>query len=99
MRIVKTQKILYNHELRIRLISEPDDAEYVRLIRKLPDCRWSIILNSWHTRNIPDHIPFLNGAFPEGIKFFDISIPSALPRFDEEIAGKRIFIYHDQTDD
>ncbi len=98
MRIVKTQKILYNDELRIRLIAETEDAEYIRLVRKLPDCRWSNHLNSWHTRNIRNHILFLNQVFPACIRFYDISSSSEFPRIEENQSEKRICIYKNYTD-
>jgi site-specific recombinase XerD len=98
MRIVKTQKILYNHELRIRLITDNEDAEYVRLVRKLPDCQWSSNLNSWHTNNIQDHVHYLNKVFPALIRFYDISSPSAIPKIMEEKSERKIIISHNTID-
>ncbi len=92
MQIVKTQKIFYNHQLRIRLISDNDDAEYIRLVRKLPDCRWSNCLNSWHTSNFQDHVPFLNRVFPASVRFYDISGSSLIPKVEEKTNEKRISI-------
>lgn len=92
MRIVKTQKILYNQELRIRLISDNEDAEYLRLIRKLPGCKWSSRLNSWHTNNINDHISFLNKAFPPYIRFYDLGNSPTLPKIEEKQAERKISI-------
>lgn len=98
MRIIKTQKILYNHELRIRLIADNEDAEYVRLIRKLPDCKWSAHLNSWHTNNIQNHILFLNKVFPACIRFYDISKSPGIPEIEEKQAERRICIGKNYTD-
>jgi site-specific recombinase XerD len=97
MQIVKTQKIYYNQQLRIRLISDNDDAEYVRLVRKLPDCRWSNCLNSWHTSNIRDHIPFLNRVFPASVRFYDISGSSLIPKVEEKPNEKRISIQRNES--
>jgi integrase/recombinase XerD len=98
MRIVKTQKILYNHELRIRLIADNEDAEYIRLVRKLPDCKWSTNLNSWHTNNIQNHIVFLNKVFPAAIRFYDVSKFPGIPEIEEKLAEKRIRVEKNQTD-
>jgi len=95
MQIIKTQKILYNQELRIRLLADNADAEYNRLIKKLPDCRWSNQLNSWHTCNIPDHILYLNRVFPSTLRFFDISGSSLLPKYEELQLERRITIEMD----
>jgi site-specific recombinase XerD len=92
MRIVKTQKILYNRELRIRFITENEDADYLRLARKLPDCRWSNKLNSWHTNNIPEHIHYLNKVFPPSIRFIDITTIPHIPVIEEKLSEKRISI-------
>jgi len=92
MQIVKTQKILYNHELRIRFIADNEDSEYIRLVRKLPDCRWSSILNSWHTNNIENHILFFNKVFPAAIRFYDISKLPGIPEVEEKQVDKRICI-------
>jgi integrase/recombinase XerD len=97
MHFIKTQKMLYNHEIRIRFISESDDAEYISLLRKLPDCRWSGQLNSWHTRNIKDHIRFLNRVFPGSVRFYDISKPDRMPKVDELISEKKIKIETDRS--
>jgi integrase/recombinase XerD len=98
MRIVKTQKILYNHELRIRLIADNADAEYIRLVRKLPDCKWSPHLNSWHTHNIQDHVFFLNKVFPASIRFYDISKSMSIPEIEEEPVERRILIQEENED-
>jgi len=98
MRIVKTQKILYNHEIRIQLITNSEDAYYIRLVRKLPDSRWSKHLNSWHFCNIQNHISYLNRIFPSDIKFYDISNPEALVKVNEESLEKRISVCQDNRD-
>ena len=94
MRIIKTQRILYNHEFRIRFLADFDDEEFIRLVRKLPDSKWSICLNSWHTNNIPDHINYLNTIFPASYRFFDISGAQLIPKFEEVMPERRIQISH-----
>ncbi len=98
MHIVKTQKILYNHEIRIQLITDFEDANYVRLVRKLPDSRWSNHLNSWHFCNIQNHIFYLNRIFPAEIKFYDISNPEALVKVCEEPSERKISVSQDNSD-
>ena len=98
MRIIKTQRILYNHEFRIRFLADFDDEEFIRLVRKLPDSKWSICLNSWHTNNIPDHINYLNTIFPASYRFFDISGAQLIPKFEEVMPERRIQISHNYPD-
>lgn len=98
MQFIKTQKILYNKVPRIRLISENADNEYIRLIRKLPDCRWSQQLGSWHTGNISDHIRHFNTIFPSHIRFYDISNDSKSLEVNERTHEKRIVISRNKTD-
>jgi site-specific recombinase XerD len=92
MRIVKTQRILYNSVYRIRLIADRDDAEYLRLVRKLPDCRWSNHLNSWHTGNIANHIFHFNKVFPSHIRFYDVSVSPCTLKILEPVSEKRISV-------
>ncbi len=94
MQIIKTQKIYYNRELRIRFIADSDDAEFIRLVRKLPDSKWSISMNSWHTNNVPDHINYLNTIFPAYYRFLDISGSQLIPKFEEVMPERRIQISH-----
>lgn len=98
MQFIKTQKILYNKVPRIRLISENADNEYIRLIRKLPDCRWSQQLGSWHTGNISDHIRHFNTIFPSHIRFYDISNNSQSLEVNEKTHEKRIVISRSKTE-
>jgi len=92
MQIIKTQKIICNHELRIRLITDNENTEYLRLIRLLPDSRWSANMNSWHIRDMENHIGFLNKVFPSEIRFYDISKAGAIPNIEEKLSEKRICI-------
>jgi integrase/recombinase XerD len=98
MQLVRTQKILYNHEFRIRLLADNSDARYIRLVRKLPDCRWSNHLNSWHTDNIENHIQYFNKIFPSYIRFIAGSPSLYIPKIDENLSEKRISIIKNISD-
>jgi len=98
MQFIKTQKILYNKVPRIRLISENANSDYLRLIRKLPDCRWSQQLGSWHTGNITDHIHHFNTVFPSHIRFYDISSNGQSLEVNEKTHEKRIVISKYKTE-
>jgi integrase/recombinase XerD len=98
MQLVRTQKILYNHEFRIRLLADNSDAEYIRLVKKLPDCRWSNHLNSWHTVNIENHIQYFNKIFPSYIRFIAGSPSHYIPKIDENLSEKRISILKNIAD-
>ncbi len=97
MQFVKTQRIFYNNVPRIRLIADNADSEYIRLVRKLPDCRWSNQLNSWHTDAISNHISFLNKVFPSHIRFYDVSSNLVSQNIIEEPSEKRIQIIRSES--
>jgi site-specific recombinase XerD len=98
MQLVKTQKILYNHEFRIRLLADNGDAEFIRLVKKLPDCRWSNHLNSWHTGNIENHIQYFNKIFPSHIRFIAGNPSPYIPKIDENLSEKSITILKNNRD-
>lgn len=49
-------------------------------------------MNSWHTNNIQDHIPYLNKVFPAYIRFYDVSRTPDIPVIKEDNPEKRVKI-------
>lgn len=95
MKIIRTEKIILNGEKRLRLYFDPEDLNFVSLITKLPDCRWSPVINSWHMSFQEDHIGFLNKSCPDDLLFIDIT-HDLIRRFDEEVLDdKRVFFNTD----
>jgi len=93
MKIVQTQQVFLDKEIRIRLIFNGSDTFLFRLIIKLPGCRWSRILHNWHINNSDNYLENLNRSFPDHVLFYDITDTEKILSFKELPSSKRVEIY------
>ena len=69
MKTVYIESIIHNDEKRIKLNLTYNDPLYAK-IKRLPDCRWSKSLRSWHIQYIENHLEYLNSMYAGEIQFF-----------------------------
>src|SRR5690606_21023486 len=90
--IIRAEKIILNGEKRLGLHFDPKDFSFVSLIIKLPDCRWSPGIHSWHISFREDYLSFLNKTCPDPLLFIDVT-PDMIMKYHEGIpADKRVIM-------
>ncbi|MCB8998545.1 MAG: tyrosine-type recombinase/integrase [Bacteroidales bacterium] len=92
MGIIKTQRILYNNESRIRLIAEEGQSNFDAIAGRLPGSMWSRHLHSWILPVFPNHVAYFNCVFPREFRFYDISRNYHDLKVDEILQDKKILI-------
>ncbi len=94
MEHIDAEKIIYNDQLRIRL-HFTSDKETIALIRTLPGCRWSPMMQSWHIAADSEIIDSLNRMFPGKVKFWEVTPPGEPRSYNEKAPERRILITPD----